>query len=77
MSVFKQIDYENLIRHPARFQTNITSSDSGALFYYAPTCSIQTYSASYISHSSWHAVNNLFYSPGSEQYREQKKGGFY
>jgi len=77
MSVFKPITSTNTSTYTARHKNFISSSDSGAIFYHAPSGSVSEYSSSYISESSWSSIKNLFYSPGCEQYNDQDKSGFY
>ena len=77
MSVFKPITSTNTSTYTARHKNFISSSDSGAIFYHAPSGSVSDYSASYISESTWSSIKNLLYSPGCEQYNDQYKSGFY
>lgn len=75
---FYPIDSSNTFKHIGYYTNILSSSDvTGSVWFYAPTCSVNTFSSSYLSHSTKNSVENLFYSPGSEQYNYQIKDGFY
>ncbi len=78
MAVFYPIDNNNLFKYTGYYSNVLSSSQvTGAVWFYAPTCSIDTYSSSYLSESSWWTLKNMFYGPGCEQYNDQIKDGFY